>query len=535
MTTFDDQLEQAIAVGALRAGDGGPGITESPPRELGPQPVLKYATVEDAELYRRIMRVLYLEHRHFGLRLNAEAVAERLREQFGPASDELAVAAKLDYLHSLGAVDREFDSALARTARELRRNRFTYDVTAAGKRVEQLLEELDQLADTVGSLDSGRLASIRDCLARLGTRLLEDAPDPTALKGELEQLLSHVERLHAQASDFMARLNRVVATSERIEEDEFDACKGVLLDHLQGFRLQLRRHAPEIEATLREVDTRGAERMAEIIVAAEEFPALPGHTREQLMVRRRAELIEQWRGVRRWFLGTGRRGSPWSALAEKVVDAIRAVLDIAQRIIDRRTDRADRSRACEHLARLAYDAPDPEAAQCVIAALGITHPRHVGVPEDDPDAVGAASQTPWSAAPAAAVQAHLRRPGARTPGTGRGAGVIDSAALRVRVRERSAAERRELSALLERLGGRGAIPLSALGALTGGEFRHVLHWIGRAFEIPADAAGVRHAESRDGRARVRLVPPSDSSARARLRVPQGVLDAPDYGLEVQWR
>ena len=491
---------------------------------LGTHSVLKYAVVEGAERYRRIMRALYLEHRHFGLRLRPEAVGARVRELFDLELDAGAVSSALDQLHAWGAVSREFDTSLARTARELRRNRYTYAITQAAERVEALLEALDQLADTVGALEGSRLPAIRDALRRIAQLLEAEQPDGRELRAQVERLTGEIERLHAGASDFMSRLNVVIARSEQIDEEEFGACKSLLIEHMQGFRRELRRHQPEIADAVREVDRLGAARMAALVVAAQELPSLPGLTPEELAARRHRDLLEQWAGVRSWFLDDGAAASPWAALGDKVVEAIRAILDIAERIIDRRTKRADRARACERLARLVYDAgSDEEATAIVRAALAFSSPRHVGVPEHDPDAVASPGQTSWLDAPPAPVTAHLRRPGARTPGAGRGAPIADTRKARDRALERARRERAELGALLERFGGLGRVSLSDLHTVNEAELRHLLHWIGRAFETPRDAAGARGADSSDGRAPDRPSAPATRTRADRPERPAGPL------------
>jgi uncharacterized protein (TIGR02677 family) len=509
---------------------------EEPPPSyvpLGVHGVLKYAVVEGAERYRRIMRVLYLEHRHFGLRLTPDDVARRLLELYDLELDSPVLAQCLDQLHAWGALSREYDTSLARTARELRQNRYTYDITQAATRVEGLLEALDQLAETVGALEGSRLPEIRDALRRIARLLDEESPSGAELRAQFERLTGEIERLHDGASDFMSRLNVVIARSEHVDEDEFEACKGLLIEHMQGFRGDLRRHAPEIAGALRTVDRLGSARMAALIVSAAELPALPGVDAQELAARRHAELLDQWHGVRAWFLDEDGRHSPWAALNDKVIDAIRAVLDIAERIIDRRTNRADRAQACQRLARLVHDAPTEDGATALVAAaLGIAAPRHVSVPEDDPEALAAPAQTSWLEAPPAPVTAHLRRPGARTPGAGRGAPIADIAAVRARVLERCRRERAELAAMLERFAGLGSVRLSDLATLSETEFRHLLRWIGRAFETPRDAAGARRADSQDGRARIVLRPPQPDRPPVVLRVPQGRFTTPDYEIEV---
>src|SRR5580658_1283484 len=57
------------------------------PERLGAHNVLSYAVAGEAETYRRIMRILYLEHQAFGLRLRPAQIADRLRERYGLGLD----------------------------------------------------------------------------------------------------------------------------------------------------------------------------------------------------------------------------------------------------------------------------------------------------------------------------------------------------------------------------------------------------------------------------------------------------------------
>jgi hypothetical protein len=86
--------------------------------------------------------------------------------------------------------------------------------------------------------------------------------------------------------------------------------------------------------------------------------------------------------------------------------------------------------------------------------------------------------------------------------------------------------------MFERFAGLGPVRLSDLATLSESEFRHLLHWIGRAFETPRDAAGMRRADSRDGRARIVLDAPERGRPPIVLRVPQGLFTTPDYRIEV---
>src|SRR5215218_3547763 len=112
----------ASAFGELEALVGASLPRETPPRTppLATHSVLKYATVEGAERYRRIMRVFYVEHRNFGLRLTPAEVGRKLLEHYDLDLDDTAVSQSLDRLYAWGAVSKEYDTSLARTARELR-------------------------------------------------------------------------------------------------------------------------------------------------------------------------------------------------------------------------------------------------------------------------------------------------------------------------------------------------------------------------------------------------------------------------------
>lgn len=511
-----------------------PDPTEPPPDRLGAHPVLRYATAEEAEMYRRIMRVLYLEHQAFGLRLRPAQVADRLRQRYALSIDVEWLEERLAALDRWGAVERDHDASLASTAAEWRRNRYTYDVTPAGRLTEELLSRLDALGEEIGRLDTARLPSIRDALAKLAEQLAHDAPDATRLRALFERVLAEVEALHAGALAFMRSLGDLMRTVEQVGEEEFERGKGALLEHLQGFKKSRMQHSADILTQLERIERSGADRLVGLIIDGEEFVALPGGPSvDDQRAGRRSELLGRWHGLRAWFVGDEDSSSPWRTLNDQVVDAIRAVLAIAERLIERRSVRVDRAGVLLNLAAQVAAAPPGDATAWLRAAFGLRTPRHVGVPEPDPDQIADRGRTSWLQAPPAPVVAHLRTPGVRTPGTGRGAQIADLSEGRRRLEERRTRERRELGELLARMSARGPIKLSSLERVDAHEFRHLLAWIGRAYESPPGRDGARRASSTDGRATIALRPPSDPHReRARLRAPHGTLDLPDFEIEV---
>ena len=122
------ELSPALVRSALElAGAAGPSRQAQPQtnpanERLGAHHVLRYAVADEAETYRRIMRVLYLEHQSFGLRLRPAQVADRLRERYALTLDQELLEYRLARLDNWGAVEKDHDGSLASTSAEWRRN-----------------------------------------------------------------------------------------------------------------------------------------------------------------------------------------------------------------------------------------------------------------------------------------------------------------------------------------------------------------------------------------------------------------------------
>ncbi len=508
----------------------------APAQALPAQTVLRYASGEEATTdYRFIMRALYLEHQAFGLRLRPDEIARRLRERFGYEIAADVLDRRLDQLYEWLAVDREHDGSLASTAAEWRRNRHTYEVTRAGRLTETLLQQLDRLGAEHGVLDASRIPNILDALDDLAEQLSRSKPDGGALRRSFEALLSEVAALHTGALAFMKDLGALIRRAEQIDEEEFARSKGALIDHLQGFRRDRRRRSHQVLDALERVEALGVEHLIARIADAEEFVALPGgQSVAAQRDSRREELAARWRGVRAWF-GDDRGDSPWHALDAQVVSAVQAVLEIAERLIERRSSRIDRARVHLHLAARAAAAPAGSGPAWVRAACGIRSPRHLGVLESDPDQVRDRGRTSWYTAPPAPVVAHLRRPGVASPGRGRGAPIPDVTDAHRAIAQRRRAERSQLEAVLGRFAARGPLRMSCLEQVDELEFAHLLAWIGRAYETPPGRDGAHRAASTDGRTSIRLVAPDDPRPTVTLTAPHGTLHLPNFLLEVTSR
>ena len=493
---------------------------------------VSYAVGEHAERYRRVMRVFFLNKtRDIGWQLGPGEVAQRLRAEFGVVLAGDVLDRCLERLVDEGALVARADTRAVTSAAEWRRKRSVFDITPAGERVERLLAELDALGEELGSLESGRLLGIRDGLGRIAGELRAPEPDAQRLASDLEAVAEAVASLRQGATDFMTQLQAFTA-SDRVTSDEFVSQQEVIVAYLQGFHRDLRRHAAPVFAAIDEIEALGVDRLLDLALSTRSLPPAIGEL-TAAQVREQARRVEaaRWQAVRAWFGDPGSADTPWALLTGKLLDAIRAIIDMAERLIERAAGRRDRAAAWDTLARLVATADERTATACVAVATGLRPPRHLSVPEADPDQVVAPGSTSWRDARPVAVAAHLRTPGRRASGAGSPARLAVNASIRDRVRARQAAERLHLARLLERLRAGETLRMSELHRLHPVELDHLLELLSRAFAQRREPNGSRLATSTDGRLRLRLVPPSDG-ARTTIAAEHGRLDCPDFAIEV---
>jgi len=500
---------------------------------------VSYAVGEHAERYRRVMRVFFLNKtRDIGWQLTPQDVQQRLADEFGARLDDDVLDRCLERLVDCGALAARTDTRAVTSAQEWRRKRSVYDITPAGERVERLLAELDALGEEIGALESGRLLTIRDTLARIAAGLRAEAPDAQRLGEDLETVADAIAALRQGATDFMVQLQAFTA-SDKVTSEEFVAQQDVIVGYLQGFHRDLRRHAEPIFASIAEVEELGVPRLVDLIMACRPLPPAIGDlTPEQLAAQARRALLARWHGVRAWFGEPGSTDAPWSLLTAKLLDAIRAIIDIAERLIDRAAGRRDRAAAWDALAGIVASVSaspggeaDARASACLAVATGLRPPRHLAGPERDADQLTSPGSVRWRDAPAVPVAAHLRTPGTRVPGAGTPARLAQNHRLADRVRATQAAEQEHLARLLARLGAGATLQMSDLHRLHPIELEHLLGLLSRAFAQPRERDGTRRAATADGRLRLRLVPPADGR-RTTVSADHGRLDCPDYAIEV---
>jgi len=502
-------------------------------RQFDQKAILRYALVENTDVYQRVMRVFYENKRVLGPRLTEDVVTARLWASFGFEIETEALVRALDALVGWGAIDRQHDAGHARSLDEFKRRRHNFAITQAGELLERFLDDLDNLRERVGALEGSRLQAILGELASIVRELESGRPEPERLRTALDNLRSELEALDQGASDFMAQLANVLASSDAINDESFLAYKDRVIGYLTGFASEFRRSAQRIEDQIVRVEALGVEPLLALAASVDEPPVF-GKTPEEVAELRRAEKRDAWRALSAWFVAASGDAAPWRKLSDTLGAAIDWVISTAARLDGRRAQRIDRSAGYRHLARLALRLDADESHRVFNAVFALGAPRHFYGIDDDAQRAEL-PQTAWAAGPAAPVEASLYRAGGRAAGGGSTARLIDTSGRAAAFAEECAREQEELVRALERFAGRGPVTLSRLGSLDASEFRHLLAWLDRVLVASIEATGIVRALSSDGLSELALHPPASPGARARILTGTGIFDCPDYALEVSRR
>jgi uncharacterized protein (TIGR02677 family) len=491
--------------------------------ELGPVRAVAYATYPNAALHRAVMRAL-IENRARGARprMSLTEIATAV-DRLGVQASPDQVADSLGQLEELKVVDSMQSFERVRTAAELRLNHLSYDVTTLGERVERFFDDMAGLVEAVGSLDANRLARIRSLIAQLAQATRERTFDPRTLQSAFTELHAQFEDLRAGAGQFMRELSASMASTEAIDEEAFADYKRKVADYLSGFWRELGQHADAISADVAAVRADGdGERAMLRAVAALSVAPHPRLTADEVLDRQVALLARQWAEITSWFaIGD----SQLRALDAHLHAAIDWILRGVRRLRERRVQRVSRSSEYRALAKLFATAPDEAACHAIhAAAFGLYGPRHLSVPELDPDLTSPGES--WWDAPFAPVQGYLRRPGRGETAAGRPAPVADDAEAQRLALEEELRRRDLVAGLLDRL---PAEPtrLSELPELDEQSFDLLLDALGQAL------AGNSIGYSDDGTLQLTVVDMGAELPQAEVRIGAGgVLESPDLLVQV---
>jgi uncharacterized protein (TIGR02677 family) len=440
-------------------------------------------------------------HRYMAILARFDEARDRSRLQLSPSdlvgdeplpTTEGDALGALDQLYGWGMLERLQDDRRVRTIAEYRQRRSVYQMTELGlvawSSVGAVLKaqageaELRRLVLTLIGLDLQHLAEALDA---------SDAEQVGMLLGRLHDTLSALAK---HAARFTLATSELASTWE-IDPAAFLDHKRRLLGHLDGFLQALTAHHPQLAAQTLALDAR-SDALVDLAVAASTSLGSVEATRQRV--------TRHWQGVVAWFVERPGQPSEVTKLGERTNRAIRDLVVLLRRVIDRNAGGVSRGTQLELLAGWVAACPgDTEAAALIAATSGLQRARHFGTPDVDLDKTEP-NESWWEASPAP-VDLKLRRSGkVSSPGRPH--------ALRDRKRERELLRLHQQARRAQREESEHGLveALDLPRPLDAGELAVLLRLLSRA--LHSRAAVATTATTARGRLHLRLEP-ADTSTR----------------------
>ncbi len=492
--------------------------------------VFSHLNTEKAGLYRAVLRVFMEAKATFALHLRPADVRAGLgnQPQFD-AGDAGGLEVALSQLCEWGNLEAHRDTADVVTVEEFYRPRFVYQLTAEGEAAERALALFYETLAQPGELQTAALDDIRQYLAELARLGEADPLDETVVHRVLHSLTGRFEQLTARAQTFLRSLQRTMDL-HGITVQAFLDYKQTLIDYLERFIGELVVATHEIAAALRQIESRGTDRLLEAVARRDTVDALDPDRPGRLAEARRL-WHARWAGLRGWFINDTARPSQAEILRGRARAAIPALLSTIARINDRRITRSDRVADLQTLARWFAEAPSEEDAHRLWrAAFGLAPARHLRVDEETLEACEqkpVSPQTSWLRAEPLWVSPRVRQSG-RHIARGAVRSVIDRTQAKELLARLARDESQQIFAAQLRLTNGRRMRLSELGGLaTTAEFELFLDLLGEvlAVKVRPDETVVGH--SSDGALRI-VLEPADDGGEAVVPTPDGQLRGEDH-------
>lgn len=409
-----------------------------------------HLTVEKCELYRQVLGVFAEAKARFVLHLRPSDVKSAL---LAP-TDLAEVEAALRQLVIWGNLSADPDTAEVATVEEFYRARFLYRLTSAGEATERALAVFEEGVRRPGELQTAALGDIRDLLRELRDHAVRDGagpPDAGKVHLTLRELWSRFDELTDRAQVFIAGLQRSIDLHGAALE-ALIAYKDALIGYLERFIGELVVAQAHIGALLRDIESRGVERLLDVAADRELRDRLEASDAD--VEAARAAWRARWAGLVGWFLPRADRPAQAELLRSRARAAIPALLQAIAELNERRLSRSDRAGDLRRLARwFAACDSDADAHRLWRAAFALSPARHLTV---DQTTLAQRDQHPvpasvrWLDAPPVQISPRLRRTG-RIGRRGRVNDVIDRSREKQLLARLAAEEAAQVAAARRRL------------------------------------------------------------------------------------
>ena len=501
------------------------------------QPLLRYATVPDAPLYRAIMDVFAVAVAGYSGRLSPADVHQLLLESGQLDPDDAVtveeVADRLNRLRLWGNLSADHDTARATSLDGYGRTALVYDLTPGGEAAAEALTALEDGLRRVGGLQAVALRQIEEKLAELVDALAAAEPDGDRVFGLCEDLHARFKSLTTNAAAFMQKVNKLLS-SPVLDTAEFTLFKTDTIMYLNDFIGDLEFLALHIRRRLDQLDAVDPGRRAAALGAAQMASGQLALDGSAVGTSWTAVTEARLTGLTEWFRAPPDARTGAAVLYQKARDAILGIARAAERIREAATSPSGRSADLLALAA-AFESADNDSAHLLWhAAFGLASCRHVGT-VNPADGVPA-SVSWWDPDSAVELNRQLRTAG-RTDYVRRAMHVPDRSSDKRRLAESAREQRAEIAQAADTLLALGPLHLSQVAQVHGGALGHdalllLAALISRAVRARRASDGRRTATSVDGSLRITLTDPQPPTA-AQVHAPTGVWTLPDYHVHIQ--
>lgn len=333
----------------------------------------KYLSMENADRYRSIMRLFYLNYEKMKYWMYQEEVFEELKtsEYFAEYTLEQCqqdLKALVEWKNLVTIQDTRKVASLE----EFKNKKFRYQLSEYSVEIERMVVRLENLFAEGASLEPTLLERLRIHLSRLEETCEWDEEKIYTWWNDLNH---DFMRLNQNYQDYMRELNSVRA-EEMMRTREFLLFKDRLIDYLRSFVKSLQLNVGKIEQYLRQRRPETVERILDVVTAHElSIPRLDVEIDERQI---RERMQGRWENICVWFAGDERSGSEASKVFDTTNDIIRKITRYAARISESSSGGANRREEYHKLAVLFGQCRDIRQAHCLSAMVfGIERPVHL--------------------------------------------------------------------------------------------------------------------------------------------------------------
>lgn len=300
--------------------------------QLEPIRQTAYLTASNYHIYRRVMRIIYLESTHYNYHLDIDIILEKLENDgFDEPVDETMVKNALDALVEWGNLSAIQDAKQVNTIAEFKARKFRYSISDVALEVERMVMKLENLTVKSNSASLGYLKRLYLEFAKILT--LKDVPD-TQLLEWWEYVGNDFATLNLVYSDYLRDFSGE-KSQKLMQSLEFLQHKEYFIKMLKDFVTQLQIYAIEFEKILITLDEAYVNDLLErIIVAQKKNPAslqALEYSDEKYL---RDGVYGRYGELQRWFVKSASRPSEVEQIMDRTNVIIRQIIQNAGLIID---------------------------------------------------------------------------------------------------------------------------------------------------------------------------------------------------------